>query len=152
MILIYDGFCPGRRQGLLAGTERPNRTVKTEKVALGELSLEALRSIHLDGDDPAAVVRQSIAYYLADRTAGRAAWLVPEFRRTEQPQGGEEVEFEIDEQAWESLTGAANRQGVTPERLVEHAILYVAADVDSGRVTQRILDDLDKEEAGEEEA
>ena len=35
------------------------------------------------------------------------------------------------------------RQEVTVEQLAEHAAFYFAAELDAGRVTERILDDLE---------
>ena len=43
---------------------------------------------------------------------------------------------------WKDFEGEATRQAVRVEQLAEHAAFYFAAEVDAGRITQRILDDL----------
>jgi hypothetical protein len=47
--------------------------------------------------------------------------------------------LDLDAFGWEALEEEARRQGVTVERLVEHAALYYLADLDSGRVAKRVL-------------
>lgn len=49
----------------------------------------------------------------------------------------------MDAKLWADFEREAKRQGVPVERLAEHAALYFAADRDAGRVTQRILEDME---------
>jgi hypothetical protein len=44
----------------------------------------------------------------------------------------------------------AGKQGVSAQQLLEHAAFYFAAELDAGRITRRILDDLDATEAADD--
>jgi hypothetical protein len=87
------------------------------------------------------LLRQAVHYYLADRDSGRVAWRYPRFRRDTPPAGDPlEVEVELDDATWAQLEAEAGAQDVALARLLEHAALYFVADLNSGRVTARILD------------
>lgn len=92
------------------------------------------------------LVREAAHYYLADREAGRPGWRYPRFRSGT---GGSEwpVPDELPGIAGDDLCSAfareADRQGVEQGQLLRHALLYYLADLDSGRVTARIADELD---------
>jgi hypothetical protein len=57
--------------------------------------------------------------------------------------------LEVASDLWSDLEQEALRQGVTVEQMAEHAAFYFAAELDAGRVTQRILDDLEAGEGSE---
>ena len=95
-----------------------------------------------EGCVPVRAVR-AIRYYLSDKGSGRPGWEYPSFMRGEEPVSGAEVELDVDEEVWASLEREAEAQGVSPGQLVEHAALYFAAEVNSGRTTLRLLDDFD---------
>lgn len=81
----------------------------------------------------------AVAYLDAELPAGRAATHVPRFKP--HSQGVErKVHPELSRDRWERLEREAERQGVALERLLEHAALLYLADIDSGRVAERILD------------
>jgi hypothetical protein len=54
-----------------------------------------------------------------------------------------EVHLDIDPELWQALSQEAMGQDVSAQQLLEHAVLYFAADDDAGRVTERILEDLE---------
>jgi hypothetical protein len=85
------------------------------------------------------VIRTAVAYYLRERGSDRAAWPVPRLAR-EEPEGGPalEVEVEVNEATWGALEEEAAAQGVEPEELARHALLFFLADVDSGRVAAKL--------------
>jgi hypothetical protein len=116
-------------------------------VVLSELAFEALTS---DSADAAASVRMASALrcYLGDRGTDQPAWPYPAFLRGSEPQRDVQVELEVAEDLWRAFTEEAVRQGVTIEQLAEHAAFYFAAELNAGRVTQRILDDLESTEGG----
>lgn len=116
-------------------------------VSVSELALEALAG---DGTDASAPVNMESALrcYLGDRGMNRPAWPYPGFLRGSETQGDEQVAFEVEDGLWRDFAEEAARQGVTVEQLVEHAAFYLAAELDAGRVTQRILDDLRSTESG----
>lgn len=91
---------------------------------------------------PARAVR-AIHYYLGDREADRVGWAYPAFMREREKGDGVKLELSVEDELWRALEREAAAQGVSVEQLAEHAALYFAAEVNSGRATLRILDDLD---------
>jgi hypothetical protein len=116
-------------------------------VSVSELALEALAG---DGTDASAPLKMESALrcYLGDRGMNRPAWPYPGFLRGSETQGDEQFAFEVEDGLWREFAEEAEKQGVTVEQLVEHAAFYLAAELDAGRVTQRILDDLGSTESG----
>jgi hypothetical protein len=114
-------------------------------VGLSELAFNAL--VGEEEDRSASTTLESaLRCYLGDRGADRPAWPYPAFLRGSEPQGDVELELEVSADLWDDFSEEASRQGVAIEQLAEHAAFYFAAELDAGRVTQRILDEL---EAGE---
>jgi hypothetical protein len=91
---------------------------------------------------PAAIVRQGALYFLGERGSDRTATKVPRFA-CETASGDEELELAVtlDEADWVALEEEAERQDVSLERLLVHAALLLLADLESGRVAARILED-----------
>jgi predicted DNA-binding ribbon-helix-helix protein len=91
-----------------------------------------------------SVVRLAALYWLADRGGDRPAWRVPRFRR-DAAVAGAEVGVALDDDTWAALEEEARQQGLRPELVAQHAVLYFLADLDSGRVAARLGDlaDLD---------
>jgi hypothetical protein len=87
-------------------------------------------------DSASAVVRTASLYYLADRDSGRPGWRVPRFLRALPDVEG--VEVDLDDETFAALRQEANRQGVEPSRLAEHALLYFLADLDCGHLAERV--------------
>ena len=115
------------------------RTLNLEMDPFGRTTIESQAERHAVklGD----LLRQAVHYYLSDEDSGRVGWRYPRFRRGAEG-GGEEfdVVVDVDEVTWRRFTVAAEAQSVPLERLLEHAALYFVADVNSGRVTARILE------------
>jgi len=123
----------------------------TNTVALSRLSLEALAGKE-GADDPAragAQLANAIRFYLGDRGAGRPAWPYPGFLRGGEVQEDLAITFELDASAWSRFEAEAAEQDVSVQKLAEHAAFYLAAEIDAGRVTQRILDDLAAADGGD---
>jgi predicted transcriptional regulator len=87
-------------------------------------------------DSASTVVRMASLYYLADRDSGRPAWRVPRFKRD--PPHVDGLDVDLDDITFEALRQEAIGQGVEPARLAEHALLYYLADLDDGRLAERI--------------
>jgi hypothetical protein len=119
-------------------------------VEVGEFAVEALAGEAGNGAGhvPARVSR-AIRIYLGDRGAERPGWRYPGFLRHPDTTVREKLELDVDEELWAEFVAEAGRQGITVEQLTEHAALYLAAEVNAGRITERILDDFEDE--GEEE-
>ncbi len=79
--------------------------------------------------------------YLHDKGIGRPGWRFPEFAREQHHQEMMEVALSLDEELWSAFQSEAAAQGVSSEQLAEHAALYFVAELDSGRLTKRILEE-----------
>jgi hypothetical protein len=122
------------------------RTARRQSVAvkLSQLAFEALAAEEPRGSPRAPVRTESaIRTYLNDKGTDRPAWPYPGFLRGSETQEDIGIELLIDTDLWLQFEAEAERQGITTQQLLEHAAFYFAAELDAGRVTQRILDDLD---------
>jgi hypothetical protein len=93
------------------------------------------------GASVSRVATLAARYYLADSEDRQPAWRIPSSARRverERPHAG--VRVEVDDATWNALLHEARRQGVDICVLAAHAVLYFMADVDSGRVAQRMAD------------
>lgn len=96
-------------------------------------------------------VVDAIRCYLGDRGTYGPGWAYPRFMREDEHPEEVALQLEIDSELWDLLEEEAGRQGVSPQKMVSHASLYVAGEVDAGRATRRILDGLEgpgKKEGG----
>jgi hypothetical protein len=81
-----------------------------------------------------------IRFYLKEKGTGGSGWSYPNLLRQGSPEKEIEVEIEIEDALWREMRAEAQRQRVTITQLLEHAALYYAAELDAGRLTERILD------------
>jgi hypothetical protein len=117
-------------------------TVTLALGAFGSASLEA-RARDM-GVPAAAIARQAALYYLAERDSERAAVRVPRFARDARENGAgaeQPIELELDEADWAALEVEATHQRLPIERLLEHAVVLFLADIASGRMVMRILEE-----------
>jgi hypothetical protein len=115
-------------------------------VGLGAFAREALTAAEMNGTETPASVVRAIRIYLNDRGSTVPGWAYPGLMHEQrQPVKTTKVEISVDEDLWRSLEEEATSQGVTAQQLVDHAVLYLAAEIDAGRITQRILEDLSEE-------
>jgi hypothetical protein len=116
-------------------------------VRLSEFSVEALT--RGEGRDleylPVQLVR-AVRLYLSASASRRPGWSVPSSLRGKEP---DDVELEVvaDGELLRALEEEADRQDVSVSRLVGQAAIYYAAELDAGRITQRIVEDLDEKAA-----
>lgn len=90
-----------------------------------------------------ALVRTAALYYLSERDTGRPSWRVPRFST------GQRVpahRVELDQETWGALNDEAARQGVSADTLAVHALMFFLADLDSGRIGDRLEHSLEEEE------
>jgi hypothetical protein len=129
---------------LIDRTSNPMKRSVT--VRIGELAADALSGEH--GRTSRYLRLQlvrAIRLYLHDRgTRGGPGWSYPAF--LPQEEGALELELNVDEDLWTAFEEEARRQGASASCLVEHAALYYAAELDAGRITERILDELERED------
>jgi hypothetical protein len=119
-------------------------TKQSVSVRIGGFACEALA-----GEEGSSTKRvslyalQAIRCYLNDRDLARPGWLYPAVLRGDWDAGKKvELELSIDRDLWGSLEDEAKKQDVSAQQLVEHAAFYFAAEVNAGRATRRILDEL----------
>jgi hypothetical protein len=117
--------------------------VRSVTVGLGAFALEALvgEADREPGYAPAQMVR-AVQCYLNDRDAERPGWRYPPFLRDQEVATGERLRLSIDDDLWSEFEAEAEGQGVTVGQLADHAALYFAAELNAGRITERILDEL----------
>ncbi len=112
---------------------------RTFTLRFDEFGWQSLESVaRRDRETLDDLLSRAAAYFDAERPASRAAMLAPGFKPGER--GMErEIRLEVNRDCWKGLEDEAGRQGVPLERLLEHAALFYLADIDSGRVAERIL-------------
>lgn len=113
-------------------------------VALSQLAFEALMGDDTDGAGRAPIRMESaLRCYLGDKGTERPAWPYPGFLRGSETQEDVRVELDVESELWRDFEKEAATQGVSAEQLAEHAAYYFAAEADAGRLTERILEDLE---------
>lgn len=116
-------------------------------VQLSEFCVEALAQG--EGKDskwiPSRLAR-AVRLYLSARGSKRPGWSVPSVLR-QRGYGDVELRLVADEKLLRELEKEAGKQGVSVSRLAGQAAIYYSAELDAGRITQSILDDLDEEGA-----
>lgn len=90
------------------------------------------------------LIADACGHLLVEADKGRPAASLP---RMPAPAGGDERELELTLPAriWDLLDAEAERQGAELPRLIEHAALLYVSDLDAGRATNAILDELDED-------
>jgi hypothetical protein len=89
---------------------------------------------------PAQLGRHAVRYYLSERASGRMALRVPRFTEDPDREPSLELKLDLDPDTWQELDKEAERQEVSIERLLAHAVMYFLADLDAGRVERRMLE------------
>jgi hypothetical protein len=116
-------------------------TSRAVTLAFDEFARTSLEEqVKRDGLSTSDLVRMAASYYLADLPAERLARRLPRFVVHAAPVRPLEVRFELAVRDWDALEQEAIRQAVPLARLLEHAVLYYLADLASGRVAARIVE------------
>ncbi len=89
-------------------------------------------------DDLARRRATAVAYFMAERDPARPGWAYPDFRRQYGDGPRTRCEVAIDGDLWARFRSEAERQRVTSDELLEHALLYLAAGEDSGALAERL--------------
>lgn len=117
-------------------------------VAIDDFSRESLEEASTAGQTtPDVLLVRAIRYYLVERDSGRPGWPYSRLEGEDEAVGASVLELEVDGSAWVGFSREADRQKISTDRLLQHAALYYLADRDSGRLTQRIIEDLEKPES-----
>jgi hypothetical protein len=108
------------------------------KLRLAPFEREALEAYRAsERVPPERVVRTAVLYYLRDQHSERPTWRTPTLSRDE-PKRKFELQLELDDDTMRALAKQAAAQGVEPEPLARHALLFFLADVDSGEVARTL--------------
>lgn len=121
-------------------------------IRLGAFASEAVAAGHANGvshrngrrASPDDLLR-AIRLYLKDKDRHGPGWAYPGFLQERETDPEVELRFDVEDSLWRALELEAESQHVSVTRLLEHVALYYAAELDAGRVTARILEDLDED-------
>jgi hypothetical protein len=114
---------------------------------LGEMAARALAaSSDPNPDRLSSLLSRAVRFYLDERGDDDPGWRYPAFLADSNggERGGHDVR--VAEELWQALQAEAERQEVAVEDLLGHAAFYYAAARDSGRLTERIAAELQREE------
>ena len=95
------------------------------------------------GRSSSSTAERAMRTYLNDGESPKPGWAYPSFLRGRKPVDGVELRLDLDVELWHDFSREALSQEVSDQQLLEHAVLYFAAEDHAGRVTERILEDLD---------
>jgi hypothetical protein len=101
-----------------------------------------------DPERVALLLPRAVRFYLDERDRNGAGWRYPSFLDG-RGADGDAREVSLPDDLWQQLQAEADRQGVSPEDLLQHAAVYYGAARDEGRLTQRIAEELRREEEAE---
>jgi hypothetical protein len=132
-----------------AGKQAPSK--QAVSLMLSQLAADALRGESAT-ESGAARLEIAIRCYLGDRDTRQAAWPYPAFLRGSEVREEVDLALDIEARLWSLFEAEALRQEVSAQQLAEHASFYFAAELDAGRLTQRILDDLESSAPEAEES
>lgn len=121
-------------------------------VRLSEFACEAVAGDDRDPDHVAEAVARAIRCYVGDRGSSGTGWSYPGLPQADGGGSAVEVRLDIDDDLWRALGEEAEKQGASTPQMVGHAALWFAAEVDAGRIAQRVVDGLDEARDGETKA
>ncbi len=121
-----------------SGSDRTRTVAGTLTLELAPFEREALEAYGGSQQvPPERVALTAVLYYLREQTSERGTWPVPSFRKDE-PERGFALEVALGEETGRALAEQAGAQGVSPESLARHALLFFLADADSGQLLAKL--------------
>jgi hypothetical protein len=110
-------------------------------LTLSDFAAEVLREqARAHALSPEEFVDRAARYYVTERSTGRPARKIPAFLEPSSDGREAGLQFDLDKAAWEDLEAVAKSEETSVERLLEHAVLLLIADLDSGRVATRFVE------------
>jgi hypothetical protein len=131
---LTTGADPETETGGVKRAVSPSLTLKMD--AFGSEAF--IEFAERQGGSASRVATMGANYYLADADHLGPGWPVPSFAQNVDPERRHVVRVALDDPTWNALVREARRQGVDISVLAAHAALYFMADVESGRVAQRM--------------
>jgi hypothetical protein len=114
-------------------------------VRLSEFAVTALVGEERDRELVLAALERAVWLYLNDSDTDRPGWRYPLFLR-DRVTGVTEFQLDLEPSLRDALKDEAERQEVSLSQMATHAVLYYAAELNAGRVTERILDNASEDE------
>jgi hypothetical protein len=112
-------------------------------VHLGRLASQAIGVREKNGNGHASSsAAKAIRCYLGAKQSRTSGWSYPSFLDRRRADEDVELQLDLDDELWKSLEREAENQKISAEQMLEHAVLYFAAEGDAGRIAERILEDL----------
>ena len=116
-------------------------------ITLDEFGWSALEDhARAEGLELDRLIALACGYYESELADGRTATRVPRFGKPVTERESRALVIELDARTLKRLEQEAERQGLGRERLVEHAAIFYLADLDAGRVAERIIRRADSSE------
>jgi hypothetical protein len=140
-ILQAGGWCP------VAYADRVANSASIT-VCLSEFAVSALVGEERGREPVLAALERAVRLYLNDSDTDRPGWRYPLFLR-DRVTGVTEFQLELEPSLRDALEGEAERQEVSLAQMATHAVLYYAAELNAGRVTERILDSTREDDEGD---
>jgi hypothetical protein len=114
-------------------------------VRLSEFAVTALVGEERDRELVLAALERAVWLYLNDSDTDRPGWRYPLFLR-DRVTGVTEFQLDLEPSLRDALKDEAERQEVSLSQMATHAVLYYAAELNAGRVTERIRDNASEDE------
>jgi hypothetical protein len=103
-------------------------------VRLGAFASKVLAAGAMHGETSSTALERALRCYLGDKESAAPGWLYPDFLRDRDAVEEVELRLHVERDVWKALEEEARTQGVSLQRLLEHAVIYFAAQVDAGRI------------------
>jgi hypothetical protein len=94
---------------------------------------------HAEGLALERLLALACTYYVSELPTGRTATRAPRFGQPATERETRTLALELDRETQGALEQEAERDGLGIERLIEHAAIFFLADLDAGRVAERII-------------
>jgi hypothetical protein len=109
-------------------------------LTLGDFAAEALQEqATANALAPEEFVALAARYYLSELSKQRAATKLPTLLGPASDGGATRLAVDLPSASCDELEAVAEREGTSMERLLQHAVLLLIADLDSGQVATRFV-------------
>ncbi len=103
-------------------------------VHLGRLASQAIGGKEKNGNGHASSgAAEAIRCYLDAKQRRALGWSYPSFLDRRRSDEEVELRLDVDDELWKSLEEEAENQKISAEQMLEHAVLYFAAEGDAAR-------------------
>lgn len=132
---------PGGDRHRLRGGVKREASIRFDEFGWSQLEDQA----RAEGVGVDRLLSLACIYYGSELSTGRTATRAPRFGQPATERESRTFVLELDEQTVKRLEEEAERQDLGIERLIEHAAIFFLAELDAGRVAERIIRLADSE-------